>query len=69
MKPTAGADAGVGPRNIISTGNWYAKDVANSNKGIGSVDEVPVIQFDNDECSSVLDFFERTDLRLSLIHI
>jgi len=63
VKPTAGADAGVGPRNIISTGNWYAKDVANSNKGIGSVDEVPVIQFDNDECSSVLDFFERTDLR------
>ena len=63
VKPTAGANAGVGPRNIISTGNWYAKDVANSNKGIGSVDEVPVIQFDNDECSSVLDFFERTDLR------
>ena len=63
VKPTAGADAGVGPRNVISTGNWYAKDVANSNKGIGSIDEVPVIQFDNDECSSVLDFFERTDLR------
>ena len=63
VKPTAGANAGVGPRNVISTGNWYAKDVANSNKGIGSIDEVPVIQFDNDECSSVLDFFERTDLR------
>ena len=63
VKTTAGADAGVGPRNVISTGNWYAKDVANSNKGIGSIDEVPVIQFDNDECSSLLDFFERTDLR------
>ena len=57
------ASGTVYPRNVISTGNWYAKDVANSNKGIGSIDEVPVIQFDGDECSSVLDFFERTDLR------
>jgi len=57
------ASGSVYPRNIISTGNWYAKDVANSNLGIGSVDEVPIIQFDNDECTSLLDFFERTDLR------
>ena len=49
--------------NISSQGNWYAKDVANSNGGIGSVNEVPVIQFDQDECTSILDFFERTDLR------
>ena len=57
------ASGSVYPRNIISTGNWYAKDVANSNLGIGSVDEVSIIQFDNDECTSLLDFFERTDLR------
>ena len=57
------ASGSVYPRNIISTGNWYAKDVANSNLGIGSVNEVPIIQFDNDECTSLLDFFERTDLR------
>ena len=63
VKPTAGADAGVGPRNIISHGNWYASTVANNFEGVGSIREVPVIQFDNDECSSVLDFFERTDLR------
>ena len=63
VKPAAGADAGVGARNVISYGNWYAKDVANSNEGIGSIREVPIIQFDNDECTSLLDFFERTDLR------
>ena len=50
-------------RNILSTSNWYSKDVANSNEGVGSIREVPIIQYDQDECSSVLDFFERTDLR------
>ena len=63
VKPTAGADTGVGPRNVISQANWYGKSIANNNLGIGSVDEVPVLQFDNDECSSTLDFFERSDLR------
>ena len=63
VKPAAGADAGTGARNIISHGNWYASTVANSNEGVGTIREVPIIQFDNDECSSVLDFFERTDLR------
>ena len=50
-------------RNIISQANWYGKSIANKNLGIGSVDEVPVLQFDIDECSSTLDFFERSDLR------
>ena len=63
VKPAAGANAGTGARNVISYGNWYALDVANSNEGIGSIREVPVLQYDNDECSSVMDFFERTDLR------
>ena len=63
VKPTAGADSGVGPRNIISHGNYYAKTVANNFEGIGSIREVPVIQFDNDECTSTHDFFERSDLR------
>ena len=63
VKPTAGADAGVGPRNIISQANWYGKEVANNNEGVGSIREVPVIQFDNDECTSTMDFFERSDLR------
>ncbi len=53
----------VYPRNIISYGNWYAKTVANNFRGYNSIEEVPVIQFDNDECTSTLDFFERTDLR------
>ena len=63
VKPAAGADSGTGARNIISHGNWFASTVANNFEGVGSIREVPIIQFDNDECSSVLDFFERTDLR------
>ena len=50
-------------RNVISYGNWYAKTVANNFEGTGSIHEVPVLQFDNDECTSILDFFERTDMR------
>ena len=65
VKPTAGADTGVGPRNIISQGNYYASTVANNFEGTGTFSEVPVIQYDNDECSSHLDFFERSDLRRS----
>ena len=63
VKTTAGADSGVGPRNIISNGNYYSKTVANNFEGDGSIREVPVIQFDNDECTSTLDFFERSDAR------
>ena len=32
-------------------------------EGVNSVNEVPVIQFDNDECTSMFDFFERTSQR------
>ena len=63
VKPTTGADAGVGPRNIISNGNYFSKTVANNFEGDGSIREVPVIQFNNDECTSTLDFFERSDAR------
>jgi hypothetical protein len=56
---------GTGTRNVISYGNWYASTVANNFEGVGSIREVPVIQYDNDECSSIMDFFERTDLRRS----
>ena len=54
---------GTGTRNVISSGNWYASTVANNFEGIGSIREVPVLQFDNDECTSTMDFFERSDLR------
>jgi len=50
-------------RNIISHGNWYASTVANNFEGVGSIREVPVLQYDQDECSSIMDFFERSDLR------
>ena len=56
---------GIGTRNVISYGNWYSSTVANNFEGVGSVNEVPVIQYDNDECSSVMDFFERSDSRRS----
>src|SRR6056300_1543826 len=54
---------GTGTRNVISSGNWYASTVGNNFEGIGSIREVPVLQFDNDECTSNMDFFERSDLR------
>ena len=54
---------GAGPRNIISYGNWYAETVGNNFDGVQSISEVPVIQFDADECTSTLDFFERTSQR------
>ena len=50
-------------RNIISNGNWYASTVGNNFEGVGSIREVPIIQFDQDECTSTMDFFERSDLR------
>ncbi len=66
VAPSAGTtDTTVGPRQIVSHANYYAKTVANNFEGVGSIREVPIIQFDNDECSSVQDFFERTDLRRS----
>ena len=54
---------GIGTRNVISYGNWYADTVANNFRGVNSIEEVPVIQFDNDECTSIMDFFERTAQR------
>ena len=63
VAPKTGTTGASGPRQIVSHGNFYSKTVANNFEGVGSVREVPIIQFDNDECSSVLDFFERTDLR------
>ena len=54
---------GIGTRNVLSYGNFYAETVANNFEGVNSINEVPVIQYDNDECTSTLDFFERTDQR------
>ena len=65
VSPKTGTTDGAGPRHIVSHANYYAKTVGNNFEGVGSIREVPIIQFDNDECSSVQDFFERTDLRRS----
>ena len=50
-------------RHIISSGNFFADTVANGGDGVNSIVEVPVIQYDQDECASQGDFFERTDQR------
>ena len=62
---TSSSNTGTGDaiRNIISSANYYAQTVGNNFEGVGSIREVPIIQYDNDECVSNLDFFERTDLR------
>ncbi len=65
VSPATGTTDDAGPRHIVSHANFYAKTVGNNFEGVGSIREVPIIQFDNDECSSVQDFFERTDLRRS----
>ena len=65
VSPKTGTTGGAGPRHIVSHANYYAKTVGNNFEGVGSIREVPIIQFDNDECSSVQDFFERTDERRS----
>jgi len=65
VAPATGATDGAGPRHIVSHANFFAKTVANNFEGTGTFNEVPIIQFDNDECTSSQDFFERTDLRQS----
>ena len=62
VKPAQSVE-GTKCRNVISNANWYGKNIANNNEGIGSIREVAVVQFNNDECTSILDFFERSDLR------
>ena len=65
VSPATGTTDSAGPRHIVSHANFFAKTVANNFEGTGTFSEVPVIQFDNDECTSLQDFFERTDLRQS----
>jgi len=52
-------------KNIVSMGNWFSSTVANNFEGYDqdNGNEVPVIQFNADECSSRFDYFERSDLR------
>ena len=49
--------------NIVSFGNWYSKTVGNNFEGVGTFSEVPIVDFNADECESIADYFERTDLR------
>lgn len=50
-------------KNVISFGNWYSSTVANNFEGIGTLNEVPVVEYLADECISIGDFFERSDSR------
>ena len=49
--------------NITSFNNFFASTVGNNNEGVDSLNVFPAIQFNADECSSELDYFERTDQR------
>jgi hypothetical protein len=52
-------------RNVISMGNWFGSDVGNNFEGYDqdNGNEVAIIDFAADECSTKFDYFERTDLR------
>jgi len=63
VAPKSGSTDSIGPRHILSQGNFFAEDIGNNMEGVQSINEVPIIQFDNDECGSMFDFFERTSQR------
>ena len=65
VAPATGATDGAGPRHIVSHANFFAKTVANNFEGTGTFSEVPIIQFDNDECTASQVFIASTDLRQS----
>ena len=50
-------------KQIVSNSNFYADTVGNNFEGVNSIREVPVIQFNADECISTFDYFDRTDQR------
>ena len=55
-------------KQIVSNSNWYADTVGNNFEGVDSIREVPVIQFNADECLSTFDYFDRTDQRTSTLN-
>lgn len=49
--------------NVTSFNNFFASTVGTNNEGVNSLNAFPAIQFNADECSSELDYFELTQKR------
>jgi len=49
--------------NITSFNNFFASTVGTNNEGVDSLNAFPAIQFNADECSSELDYFDLTQKR------
>ena len=64
---SAAADSGVGEvRNVVSFNNFFASTVGTANDDIDLLDDQsPIILFNADECSSILDYFDGTQRRSS----
>ena len=59
-----GANSGVGEiRNVVSFNNFFARTVGTRNDGVNTINEVPIIQFNADECVSELDYFDISQRR------
>ena len=69
LTSSSGADSGTGEvKNIISFANYFASDVSNNFGGVDSFEEVPVIQFNTDQCRSIGDYFDRTHQRATTLN-
>jgi hypothetical protein len=66
---TAGADSGTGEvRNVVSFNNFFARSVGTANDDIDLTGGYsPIILFNADECSSLLDYFDGTQRRSTSI--
>jgi hypothetical protein len=62
-----GANSGVGEvRGVVSFNNFFASSVGTANDDINLTDDYsPIILFNTDECTSLLDYFDGTQRRSS----
>jgi len=66
---TVGANSGVGEvRNVVSFNNFFARSVGTANDGVDAINESPVILFNADECTSMLDYFDISQRRSTLLN-
>jgi len=66
---TAGANSGAGEvRNVVSFNNFFARSVGTANDGVDAINESPVILFNADECTSMLDYFDISQRRSTLLN-
>ncbi len=70
MGSSTSANAGSGDvRNFVSFGNYFASDVStNFQPASSAIAESPVLNFETDECQSIGDYFEGSQLRASTLN-